>query len=210
MIKKIDNYSRMDIFNHYNSCDNPFVITTIKIDVTDVVNYCKKNKMFYATFGYLITKTVNSIDSFKYRYEKGNIYYCDIVNSNYTEMFEDHNIGYFDVTYNEDYKTYRNEYTTIHNKFLKDKKYVGESVLDVVWLSCFPWNTFTSLIPPYNKEITIPQFIWDKYHIENGRYFVDLMILVHHGFADGYHISQFIDLLNENIKKFGEDNLWII
>ena len=26
------------------------------------------------------------------------------------------------------------------------------------------------------------------------------MIMVHHGFADGYHIGKFIELLTENIK----------
>ena len=65
MIRKIDNYSRIHIFEHYNICDNPFMILTTKVDVTDVVEFCKKNKMFYATLGYLITKTVNDIDSFK-------------------------------------------------------------------------------------------------------------------------------------------------
>ena len=210
MIRKIDNYSRIHIFEHYNICDNPFMILTTKVDVTDVVEFCKKNKMFYATLGYLITKTVNDIDSFKYRYDNGNIYFCDIVNSNYTEMFEDHNIGYFDVPFCDDYRDYRNSYTNVYDKFIKSKEYKNESVQDVIWLSCFPWNSFSGLIPPFNKKISIPQFVWDKYHLENGRYYVDLMILIHHGFADGYHISQFLNLLEENIRKFGEENLCII
>lgn len=209
MIKEIKNYDRMHLFNHYHSCTNPFVIITNKVDVTNVVDYCKKNKLFYATMGYIVTKTINSMDCFKYRYDNGKIYYCDIVNSNYTEMFDNHNIGYFDVNYCEDYKKYREEYINIHNKFLEDKEYKGESVQDVVWLSCLPWSTFTSLIPPFNKEITIPQFVWDKYHIENGRYYVDLMLLVHHGFADGYHISNFFTKLDENIKIFCEEQVLV-
>ena len=75
-----------------------------------------------------------------------------------------------------------------------------ESKLNDIWLSCNPWCSITSLVPTFNKEITIPQFIWDKYEKVNERYYTNLTILVHHGFADGYHIGQFVNLLEENIK----------
>ena len=42
----------------------------------------------------------------------------------------------------------------------------------------------------------------DKYEEKNGIYQVHLMILVHHGFADGFHIAKFLELLNEEIKNF--------
>ena len=74
--------------------------------------------------------------------------------------------------------------------------------MNEIWLSCEPWFTFTGFIPPFDKEITIPQFIWDKYENIDGKYYIDLMIMVHHGFADGYHIGKFIELLNENIRVF--------
>jgi len=66
-MKEITNFKRQALFNHYNSCDNPFIIITVKIDVTNVVEFCKTNKNFYGTLGYLITKTVNQIDAYKYR-----------------------------------------------------------------------------------------------------------------------------------------------
>ena len=106
MIKEIKKFSRAELFNHYNKCDNPFVFLITKIDVTNVVNYCKKHKNFYPTLGYLITKTVNIIDVFKYRYKDGKFYYCDEVKSNYTQMFDDNNIGYFNVSFSNDYSTY--------------------------------------------------------------------------------------------------------
>ena len=86
MIKEVENFSRQALFNHYNSFDNPFMYITTKIEVTNLVNYCKIHRHFYATLGYLITKTANQIDCFKYRAKDGKIYYCDEVFSNYTQI----------------------------------------------------------------------------------------------------------------------------
>lgn len=200
MIKEIENFDRKELFNHYHSFDNPFLICTTRIDITDLVNYCKVHKNFYATFGFIITMTANQIDAFKYRLKDGKIYYCDELKSSYTQMYEDKTIGYFGIPPIYDFNEYIKKFLDIQNKFLNDKKYSSESELNEIWLSCEPWFKFTGLIPPFNKMITIPQFVWDKYESIGDKYYIDLMIMVHHGFADGYHIGKFIELLTENIK----------
>ena len=202
MIKEVKDFKRKELFEHYNSCDNPFVISTMKIDVTNVVNYCKEHRNFYATLGYLITKTANQIDAFKYRYQDKKIYYCEELISNYTQMFNEDFIGYFDVDYSENFEEYIQKFVDIQKIFLEDNKYTTENVLNEIWLSCQPWYSFTGFIPPFSKKVTIPQFIWDKYQNENGRYYINLMMMVHHGFADGFHIGKFVNLLQENIDKF--------
>ena len=201
-MKEIKKYDRINLFNHYQTFDNPFLILTTKIDITNIVNYCKKEGSFYATMGYLITKTVNNIDAFKYRYQNGKIYYYDNLDSNYTNMYADGNIGFYNVDFNDNYKVYINSYKKIYSDFYSKKIKRGDRREDLIWLSCFPWNEFSGLIPPFNKNITIPQFIWDKYHLENNNYYINLMILVHHGFADGSHISKFLIDLKNNIEYF--------
>lgn len=201
MTKEVENFNRQELFNHFNSGENPFLILTTKIDVTSVVDYCKIHKNFYPTMGYIITKTVNDIENFKYRYKDNKIYYCDVINSNYTQMIGE-DIGFFDVPYTDDYNKYIESFLDIQSKFINGEYNLFENVLDEIWLSCAPWFSFTGLIPPYNKENSIPQFIWDKYELVNGKYYINLMIMIHHGFADGSHIAKFIKLLNENIQKF--------
>lgn len=202
MIKEIKDFKRTAIFDHYHQGNNPFIILTTKIDVTKVVNYCKEHKNFYSTIGYLITKTANEVDAFKYRYHNKKIYYCDNVHSSYTEIKNSDEIGFFRVEFNKDYKEYTQRYLNIKKDFLENL-YVPETEgLDNIWLSCSPWFNFSSLIPPFNKEVTIPQFIWDKYQKDNEKYYVNLMIMVHHGFADGYHVGQFLEKLEQNIAEF--------
>ena len=38
MIKEVKDFKRKELFEHYNSADNPFVIVTTKIDITNVMN----------------------------------------------------------------------------------------------------------------------------------------------------------------------------
>ena len=202
MIKEVKDFKRKELFEHYNSADNPFVIVTTKIDITNVINYCKIHKNTYATLGYLILKTANEIDAFKYRYKNGKIYYCDVIKPNFTDMYEDQSIGYFCFCYEPDYNNFITKFKKAREDFLNKKELLTDNDIDEVLLSCAPWFKFSSLIPPINKEITIPQFIWDKYELDIDKYYVNLMIMVHHGFADGYHIGKFIEDLNKNISDF--------
>ncbi len=202
MVEEIKDFSRLELFNHYNECDNPFIVFTTKIDVTNIVNYCKVNKNFYATMGYYITKTANKIDNFKYRYHNDKFYYCPQLISNYTQMFDENSIGYFAVPMKNSLVEYVNDFRNIQDKFLNDRIYLTENTLEEIWLSCQPWFNFTSMIPPLNKKITIPQFIWDKFWQEDDKYYLHLMISVHHGFADGFHIGKFINLLQKELDNF--------
>lgn len=202
MIKEVENFKRQELFNHYHKGNNPFMILTTKVNVTEVVNFCKEHKNFYATMGFLINKTANAIEQFKYRYKDGKIYYCEEVRTNYTQIYDDETIGFFGVPNADTYNEYIEQFIKIQKKFKEDKNFSEENELNEIWLSCIPWISFSSLIPPFNKEVTIPQFIWDKYEKIDDKYYINLMIMIHHGFADGFHVGKFIALLDENIKSF--------
>ena len=201
-MEEVKNFKRQQLFDHYNSCENPNLIVTIEFDVTKVVEYCKMYKYFYATFGYLITKTVNDISEFKYRYIDGKIYYFDRVKSNYTQMKENETIGFYSIPDIENYDEYIKKYREIELDFKNGKENGLDIIQDEVWFSCLPWFSFNSLVTPIRKDITIPQFVWGKYEQRKGKYYMNLMIMAHHGFVDGYHIGKFVDKLNENIKSF--------
>lgn len=202
MIKEVTDFKRKEIFKHYDECDNPFLFITVPVEVTNIVNYCHIYKNFYATMGYFVTKTVNEFDNFKYRVKNKKIYYCDKVKSNYTQIKSDNEIGFFTLPDVDNYDSYIIKFNEIQNEFMNNSNYECKNDLDEIWLSCEPWLSFTGLVTPYKKGNTIPQFIWDKYRKVDYKYYVNLMIMVHHGFADGYHIAEFTKKLEENIRSF--------
>ena len=201
MIKKVTNYKRKELFHRYNSFDNPFASLTIPIDVTNIVKYCKKHRHFYGTMGYLVTKTINEVEAFKYRFKNNKFYYCDVINSSYAEMKDEDSIGFFTVPFNDNYKKYIEEYIVIEKKFLSNN-YTLKDNIDEVWLSCAPWFSTTSIVTPYTKRLSVPSFVWDKFEKKGNKYYLNLMIMFHHGFVDGIHVKKFIDILNNNIREF--------
>ncbi|MBE6145568.1 MAG: hypothetical protein E7171_02995 [Firmicutes bacterium] len=196
---EVEDFSRKNLFEHYNDMESPFIIMTVPLDVTNVVQYTKVHKHFYATMGFIIGKAINEVEAFKYRYKDGKFYYCPRISPNFTERV-DSNLGFFDCDSTE-YESFIDEFVSKKEKLGKYEA-TTEERLDVVWLSCFPWASFSSLVSPHDKSITIPQLIWDKYLLKDGRYICNLMIMVHHGFADGYDVGKLIEKINYYIDDF--------
>ncbi len=201
MREEVKDFKRWDLFKYYHSKTNPFSFVTTKVDVKKLYDFCKKRKNYYATMGYYLTLAANSIEEFKYRYEDGKIYKYDNLKSSFTQMFADERIGFFTCEMKDTYDEYIKEYTYIYNKFMSTHQSSDSFDHGEVWFSCEPWFQFSGVITPFDKEITIPQFIWDQFSFENGKCYVNLMIMVHHGFVDGYHIGKFINTFKELIDK---------
>ena len=195
----INNIGREELFNHYNEMDNPFIIMTIPLNVTNVVNYCKIHKHFYATMGFLVGKAVNDVDGFKYRYKNGEFYYYDRLVVNFTEKVGEQ-IGFFECE-SDEFENFVEEFDYKKCNLGRYDDASEENREDVIWVSCFPWAKFNGLVSPHDRSITIPQFIWDKYEEISGEYFCNMMIMVHHGFCDGYHVGLFIERLNKYISE---------
>lgn len=196
----LEDFERKDLFLHFNSRTNPFSFVTVKVDITNIIDYCKVYKNYYASIAYIITKTANEIDNFKYRYIDNKIVYYDKLNVNITQKI-DNDIGFFVVPYQNDFKSYIKEFVNIQDDF-NNHRYKKENSQDEVWCSCEPWFEFLSVIPPFSNDITIPQFIWSKFYKEDNKTYTNLLIMIHHGFADGSHIGLYIEKLNKNIENF--------
>lgn len=201
MKTKVENFKRKEIFNLFDSRMNPFSIITTKIDVTNIYNFCKERKNIYGTIGFFLTKSMNKVEQFKYIKKDGEIYIYDYLSPSYVETLDDGTIGFFLVPFVDDYDEFIENYKTIKQQFLTNTYVFKEEDLGEVWLSCLPWFNFTAAIPPFDKDVTTPQLIWDKFSFENDRVYVNLMIMAHHGFVDGSHIGKLIENINEEISK---------
>lgn len=202
MKHEITNFDRIDLFQQYNKRDNPFLYLTTKVDITNIYKKCKH---YYGSLAYFFNVAINKIDNFKYRYEDGKIYKYDEVRPNFTEMYDGENISFFSCEMKASYEEFMNNYLKVRDKFLHNKKYQDDISNGEIWFSCFPWGNISGLITPYDKSITIPQFIWDKFSFENDHVFINLTIMVHHGFVDGHHIGLFLKYfneINENIDEY--------
>ena len=206
IIKK-DEWNRYETFKHYDSCTNPFIIISSKIDITNIYNYAKRHQLsMYASLGYLISITANEFDGFKLRKENEDFVLYENIIPNFTENINGENVYYFDVKLEDSISKYNEEFIKLREMYSKQET-IFTSEPNEIWLSCAPWFSFNTLTPPYNHDLLIPQLIWDKFNKENAKVTTNLMVMIHHGFMDGYQIGMFYKKLEENIKNFkGDEN----
>lgn len=198
MRTKIDKLDRIELFNHYNEETNPFLYITIKIDITSIYNKCKH---YYPSIAFFLHQAIEKIDNFKLRYENGSIYHYDHLKLNFTEKREDDNIAFFNVDYTNNYKEFMDNYFKAKEHFLNSKDLAVNNDHGEIWYSCVPWFNFSQVLTPFNKKVTIPQLIWDKFMFENDKVYVNLMIMVHHGFVDGFHLKEFLQTFEDIVKN---------
>lgn len=201
MRTEIKDFKREELFHQYNSRTSAFSFVTTNIDITNLYKLGKLKGTQYGVISYYISKVVNTLDTFKMRYEDGKFIYYDVIHPNFTEKLDDDLIGFFDIDYVEDLDLFIKNYKERLNKFKTTRESFCVHEQDAFWQSCQPWYSFTSCVPPFDNSITIPQFIWDKFRFEGDRVFMNLMVMTHHGFVDGYQIGLFINRFQEEINN---------
>ena len=200
-------WNRYETFTHYDSRTNPFLIISTTIDITNIYEYSKRHCLsMYATVGYFISKTANEFEGFKIRKENDEFVLYNNIIPNFTESINGENVYFFDVDFDEDLNKFNEEFNKLRDIY-KKQGIVFKCKPNEIWMSCAPWFSFNTITPPYSHDLLIPQFIWDKFNKDNNKVTTNLMVMVHHGFMDGYQLGMFYKKLEENIRNFkGDEN----
>lgn len=200
--EEIKNYKRKETFEHYNQMDCPFVTITTKIDITNLVKYCKIHKHYYATIGWCLMKAANQIYEMRVRNENGKFFVYDKMNTEFMAPFDNHVAGYYACEMKDDFLEFINEYDKKLARFKSSQKSIYNEDNGEIWCVCEPWMEITSIKTPYDKSCHTQEFIWDKIKEENGKATTNLSIMFHHGYMDGEQIGEFLKKLNDIIVNF--------
>lgn len=212
---KIDfaTWKRTSRFEHYFKQLRCTYSVTANLDITHLkqrIN-CDKIKL-YPCLIYAVTTIVNQHEEFRISMDdNGNIGTWSSLNPSYTvfhretETFSeiwsdwDDRFELFLANYNSDLKSYGRE------ESISPKPNMPKNCFPI---SCLPWISFTG----FNLNIfadgsyLLPIFTWGKYFeiIENGntKIQIPLSIQVHHAVCDGFHVSRFVNELQELLERF--------
>ncbi len=197
-------WNRQSLFNFYKNYEQPFFNVTANIDITDLYQFCKKNKYsFFLSCLYISTKTANSIDEFRTRILNNEAIIYDKINSGSTVLKEDNTFFFCYLDFSNDF-----------NKFLinsreqiniqKELKFNdgNRNKQDVMYHSTLPWISFTSVqhAQDSKKGNSVPKIVFGKYFKNGDKLLMPLSVEVHHALADGYHVGLFFEQFQKNIK----------
>ncbi len=206
----INNWKRKLAYETFSSYSDPYTGIVTKIDITNLINFCKQNKIsFYGCMTYFVLKSLNDIDAFKYGFgkEDGNefVYKYDTLAATATVINSDNELNFTRyVEYNEDIFNFLIEFLKVTEDASKNVPYYkisGLENMNKINITCIPWITFSNFKDAidFNEKNSKPKICWGKYYLEDDRYLIDISLLVNHAFQDGYHMGLFFNNLQQNI-----------
>ncbi|MPM60173.1 Chloramphenicol acetyltransferase [bioreactor metagenome] len=198
-----EEWHRKEYFDHYFNEIPCTYSMTVKLDITKIKNSDRK---LYPTILYFITKVVNRHSEFRTAIDiNGNLGVFDEMLPCYTvfnkesETFSNIWTQYCD-SYDEFCKLYEKDIEMFgYVKKMIAKPDIPENNFPV---SMIPWTTFDGFNLNLQKgyQYLLPIFTMGKYYEENSRYILPLAIQVHHAVCDGFHVSRFVNELQELVE----------
>ncbi|MGL5381588.1 type A chloramphenicol O-acetyltransferase [Clostridium sp.] len=199
-----DDWNRKEYFEHYFSEIPCTYSMTVKLDITKIKN---SNRKLYPTMLYFITKVVNRHSEFRTTFDMdGNLGFFDEMLPCYT-IFNKETETFTNIwtEYSENYDVFCKAYEKDIEMFSTVKKMIAKPDIpeNNFPVSMIPWTTFEGFNLNLQKgyEYLLPIFTMGKYYIESGRYILPLAIQVHHAVCDGFHVSRFVNELQELIES---------
>ncbi len=206
----INNWKRKLAYETFSSYSDPYTGIVTKIDITNLINFCKQNKIsFYGCMTYFVLKSLNDIDAFKYGIgkEDGNefVYKYDTLAATATVINSDNELNFTRyVEYDEDISNFLIEFSKATEDASNNVPYykiLGLENMNKINITCIPWITFSNFKDAidFNEKNSKPKICWGKYYLDDDRYLIDISLLVNHAFQDGYHMGLFFNNLQQNI-----------
>lgn len=198
-----EDWNRKEYFEHYFSEIPCTYSMTVKLDITKIKNL---NQKLYPSMLYFITKVVNKHSEFRTAFDiNGQLGIFDEMIPCYTIFHKDtENFSNIWTDYDDDYNTFSKSYEKDMKMFSSVKGMIGKPDIpdNNFPVSMIPWRTFEGFNLNLQKgyNYLLPIFTIGKYYKENDRYMVPLAIQVHHAVCDGFHVSRFINELQELIE----------
>ena len=197
----MDTWSRREQYQYFSGMQWPYVALTCEIDVTALRSFMLARKVpSYIGMIHLVTKAANSVPELRLRIEDGCVCEHEVVHPSFTLLDSDEALRFCRAQHSDDAGDF-----IARTRALMDRTKNGQADAlsatsqDVIYLSCVPWVHFTAVSHPMNHTPpdAIPRITWGRFVPRGERLVAAMSLQVHHGLADGLHISRFMLKLGE-------------
>jgi chloramphenicol O-acetyltransferase type A len=202
----IDNWNRKTQFEFFKTYEDPFFNITSNLEVTNLYNFCKKNKLsFSLTCIYVALKSMNEIEEFRLRIKNNKVVIFEKIHIGSTILNEDNTFSF--CYYQNNSSIF--EFDKAGKKVIDNHKKgivfePKEEMLDLVHCSTLPWISFTGFKHARKgdeAEKGIPKIIFGKLFEENQSKKIPFSVEVSHALMDGYHVALLFNKMQQFINE---------
>ena len=198
---EIDNWHRKATYLLFKSFEQPFFNITTKINVTELVRFCKEQQYSYFLASlFAATRTANKIEEFRYRLKNDQVVCFEQVDCGSTILYEDRSFGFCYFDYYDDLATFceAGQKALVQQKTVRNMD-PRDNTLAILHFSVIPWTHFTSFqhARRFKSGDSIPKIVFGKYQQEGDQYWMPVSVEVHHALMDGYHVGLYFEQLQD-------------
>jgi chloramphenicol O-acetyltransferase type A len=191
----LETWPRKTHFEYFERAPYPYIELTVQQDVTALRAHAQshgRNFFFSLLHGFL--KGFNEIEEFRYRIRDDAVVKYEKLDASITVPIEGERFALCQIEYREDAQEFMRAAAAAQEEAKKQKGFVSNENLDVVWVSCNPWFSFTSMSAPTAdwKMRSIPLILVGKYYESGGRTLMPLSLKVNHALIDGVHVGKLL------------------
>lgn len=201
----VKNWKRKETFEFFSSFDDPYMGIGIPVDITSIINYIEgKDISITEMLSYLVLKSINEVDDFKYCLENGEVYKYDKINLSFTVLNSEKMIQFTNIIeYDKQIQNFLGQFRKEKKDAELGRKCKGKITVNNIYISCMPWCRVNFIKHPclFNEVDSVPRILWGQIYDKGDRKYIDLAIQVNHAFQDGYQIGLLINKINDNISE---------
>jgi chloramphenicol O-acetyltransferase type A len=201
----VNEWERKATYDFFKECEDPFFSISTKVNVDKAYARSKqKGESFYLIYLHAALKALNEIEAFKYRLVDDKVFMVDAINVSCTVARDDNSFGIARFPYAISFDEFKLVATKAMDLVKNEKSIQADSnTLDVVYTSVTPWFSFTEIKNPrYRiKEDSIPKLVFGRFEETSRGKEMNFTIDAHHGFADAYHVGEFLNRFQSYLDK---------
>ncbi|MGN0674777.1 MAG: CatA-like O-acetyltransferase, partial [Oscillospiraceae bacterium] len=205
----LKSWPRGQMFYYFSKMAPTGYSLTVNLDVSALKAVTeKRNIKFFPSYLWLVTKNLNKQIEFKVAEQDGTLGYFDVLTPLYASFHDD------DKTFSLMWTEYDDDFNVFYRNYLENQRRFSENhgILcqqltpppNAYTVSCLPWVSFTHFaVHSYeNKPYYFPSVEAGKIFSDGEKLMMPLSITCHHASTDGYHISIFLDDLQNDMNNF--------
>lgn len=203
----MDTYPRKDHFMHYMHKENCTYSMAVDIDITALHQTAsERGYKITPALTYATTKAVNSCEAMRCALDENDtLGIWNFLNASYPIFHnDDKTFTYLTTPMEDDFASY---YESVRRDIALHGDihgvYASPPPANSFTVSAIPWARFTGFnfnFSPNDKRLA-PTITWGQFYTAHNRVLLPISVQVHHATTDGWHVSEFLNIL----QQFAED-----
>lgn len=200
----LQKWKRKSYFEFFGAFDEPFFSITSFVNSYKAYHHCKHNQQsFFSFYLHAALKAANKIEEFRTRLVNDQIVLFNTIHASPTIARSDGTFGFGFVAMEENLAAFSK---TIEAETNRIRSFEGLGLdqqtarHDVIHFSAIPWIHFSSITHARHnaRYDSIPKITFGKMN-DAGQ--LPVSVTMHHGFADGKHVAQFLEIFQHHLEN---------